>query len=711
MHIDYTAYPFHHLNMKYTYPDTPVSIPSDLLTPSSQFKLHAWKVFGSILFFIAFYFGLVTVTAFLALGCWYIGLAILSIRVSYITLALALGIWAIALLVFFFLFKFIFTSNKQDYSDMIEITAQEEPELFDFIAKVAAETQTPFPKRVFLAPGVSAYVSYDSNFWSLFLPVRKNLTLGLGLINTVNLSEFKAIIGHEFGHFFQRSMKLGSYIYHVNRIIYNMLYDNSGYNKLLGSWAEINGAFALMSNITIWLLEIIQKLLVVAYGVINRAYSGLSKQMEFHADAVAASVAGSNHLAPALYRLTASEICYQHLMGLYNSWVEEQYKPQNIYPQHTRLMDYFAKDFQTNITHGLLQVNQETMNRFSPSNIVIKDQWASHPSSQEREDALSAINIVTPTCHESPWTLFSDAGKLQRNMTNLLFSSVTFKETPTLLTDDLWEKKLETERRRYQLPDIYKTFYDGRPISGFQAAEVKPASEPLGIEELLTEDVLNLPLKINTNESDLNLLNQIAESKGHVKTFDYKGEKFHYKNTEPLKARLEQEKTTLNAALWNADEQLFAHALGKGDTTEQAELIVLFKTYFKALEGVKGDEVLLNQMQTNLSKVYNEPMAMAVALAWQSDLKKIEATFKAALNVLLSHREVPGIMTSQQHDVVNRYLEKDLIYFSNNGFDNPALQLLGEVLGLYIQLLSDYLFELKKQALTYQANLLDTSHS
>ena len=47
------------------------------------------------------------------------------------------------------------------------------------------------------------------------------------------MQEFKAILAHEFGHFSQRSMKVGSYVYYVNQVIFNMLYDNDSFDKMI----------------------------------------------------------------------------------------------------------------------------------------------------------------------------------------------------------------------------------------------------------------------------------------------------------------------------------------------------------------------------------------------------------------------------------------------------------------------------------------------
>ena len=47
---------------------------------------------------------------------------------------------------------------------------------------------------------MNAAVFYDLSIFNLFFPSKKNLEIGLGLVNVLNLGEFKAILAHEFGH-------------------------------------------------------------------------------------------------------------------------------------------------------------------------------------------------------------------------------------------------------------------------------------------------------------------------------------------------------------------------------------------------------------------------------------------------------------------------------------------------------------------------------
>jgi len=61
-------------------------------------------------------------------------------------------------------------------------------------------------------------VFYDLSIKNLIFPSRKNLEIGLGLVNILNLSELKAVLAHEFGHFAQRSMAVGNWVYIAQQI-------------------------------------------------------------------------------------------------------------------------------------------------------------------------------------------------------------------------------------------------------------------------------------------------------------------------------------------------------------------------------------------------------------------------------------------------------------------------------------------------------------
>ena len=68
---------------------------------------------------------------------------------------------------------------------------------------------------------------------SLFWPTGKDLLIGLGLVNILNLSEFKSVLAHEFGHFAQKSTRLGGYVYTANRLIYDLVCGRDWFDNMI----------------------------------------------------------------------------------------------------------------------------------------------------------------------------------------------------------------------------------------------------------------------------------------------------------------------------------------------------------------------------------------------------------------------------------------------------------------------------------------------
>ncbi|MBK6964785.1 MAG: hypothetical protein IPH20_12810 [Bacteroidales bacterium] len=72
---------------------------------------------------------------------------------------------------------------------------------------------TSCPKKVYLSSDVNAAVFYDSSFGVCFFPIKKNLQIGLGLVNTITETELKAILAHEFRTLLAKNNESRSYVY------------------------------------------------------------------------------------------------------------------------------------------------------------------------------------------------------------------------------------------------------------------------------------------------------------------------------------------------------------------------------------------------------------------------------------------------------------------------------------------------------------------
>lgn len=145
-------------------------------------------------------------------------------RAALLLVLVVIGVLGFTLMFGLYLIKFLFSRTKNENPQRKEVKESECPDLFQAIREVAEATVCPMPKKVFLSPDVNACVFYNTNFWSIIFPVKKNLEIGLGLFTCTNVDELKSILAHEFGHFSQNSMKVGSGVYVAYRYLQSGLY-------------------------------------------------------------------------------------------------------------------------------------------------------------------------------------------------------------------------------------------------------------------------------------------------------------------------------------------------------------------------------------------------------------------------------------------------------------------------------------------------------
>jgi Zn-dependent protease with chaperone function len=380
------------------YPPGPRDVPADLTIPSAGHQLRAFLLLVTLALFFVLYIGLL-----IGSGCLIFG----SLRV--------LGSWGfpvafLSLAVFVFLLKGFFKSEQRRKSLNVEITEAEQPRLFAFIRRVCADTGAPPPHRVFLNPEVNAAAFYENSLLGLVRPAPKNLLLGLGLINVLTVSEFKAVLAHEFGHFSQKSMKLGMYVYTANRVLFGILQSRDWLEDILLRLRAEPGFFGLI-GIGFWGLffGLRGAMLGLFYGV-NFLHSSLSREMEFHADLVAVSVTGSEALVRSLaraefaaesLRFAAEETALAAKHGLHTA---------DLFIHHRDAMDYLRRKRKDPRLGEPPPISKDPMlapEVFDPDDAP-PSMWADHPSNYDRERNVKRHYVPCPLDERSAWILFDN---------------------------------------------------------------------------------------------------------------------------------------------------------------------------------------------------------------------------------------------------------------------------------------------------------------
>lgn len=686
---------------KSLYPPSPLLDDPDKIGVSAEFRKQVSKVIGSIFLFFAVYILLIIASIALAVACFYAGIFLIVTMPKFFTLIIGAGLIAVGASVFFFLIKFIFAVSKNENPGRVEITEASQPRLFAFIRKLTEETKTPFPKKIFVSPDVNACVFYNSSFWSMFLPVRKNLEIGLGLVNSLNISEFKAVLAHEFGHFTQQSMKLGSFTYNTNRIIHNMLYENSSYGNFLSKWGNVSGWLAFFAGITIKIAQGIQWILRGMYKLIIKNYYSMSREMEYHADAVAASVSGGDNLVSALRRLEVASSCYQTAIEEANVQLKEKKKSKNIFGNQLVVFRSIGKDYDLPMGGGIPEVSAQFLNSFSKSRINFKDQWASHPTLEERKGKLDELGLRIAAVDRNAWEIFDNPEVLQEELTDNLYPTMNSAEKLEHYDVKQFEQIWTNRQEGYSLPEIYNGFYKGRYIElrEWDLNTVCNSVEGLKFEEIFTPANGKLHESIHSNESDLELVKAIKEKRLEVKTFDFDGQKYLASQCDFVISVIQNETNHQKELLARLDKEAYCYFYQYGRQAKEQ----FRRNYedFKTISIEYEDFVeVANKAINSLQPLYHGSVTIGLVQSIIADIKEIyEPKLKDFYRMVLKENLLSGCQLKED---LQKFIDSNYQYFLDNEFLNNELN---ELTSLAVRLgneLSNYRFRVYKKMLEEQ---------
>lgn len=674
---------------------------------SAEFKAQTTKSIIAIAFFALTYILMLVLAVGLTVLCLYAGFMLVVAKPIFITLALGIGLGSLGIMVLIFLLKFLFTSNKVDRSHLTEITKIEEPRLFDLIDDIVTKVGTSFPKKVYLSSDVNASVFYDSSFWSMFLPIKKNLQIGLGLVNTVSEAELTAILSHEFGHFSQRTMKVGSYVYNVNQVIFNLLYDNDSYDKLVQRWASFSGYFSIFVIAAVKIISGVQWILKKMYSVVNKSYMGLSREMEFHADAIAASVTGYQPLKSSLLRLSLADHAYNSVLSFYGGKISKNQKSENIYKEHTFVMNYLAKDRNITIHNNLPQITSEELNKFNKSRLVIKDQWASHPTTEDRIAMLEKLGLSAEQKEVVPaQNIFKNIEATQKELTLKTFKDVQFVGETKSIPFNEFQQEYHMEFLASSFSKVYNSYYDNKNPIPFDTNAKTHSENKIKLNDLYSDDRIDEVYTAVALQSDIETIKQIDEKLIEVRTFDYNGKKYKLKNCKDLLLKLDSELTEINDKIKQNDIRIFNFFMQlEAEQNRSPILLNLYDRFFEYDKEYDSYYEIYIKLNNELQFI-NFTTPFEQIRANFTKIKPLEFELKSSITKLLNDSKYKDEINKDIKENFELYLSDDWEYFARENYLDRNLETLFTALNNYAFLLSRGYFLLKKELLDYQDELL-----
>jgi len=164
-----------------------------------------------------------------------------------------------------------------------ELTDTAHPRLFQLIREVASSTEQAEPREVYLLSDVNAWVTQRGGVMGI--GSRRVMGIGLPLLQSMSVAELRAVLAHEFGHYWGGDVAIGPWIYKTRAAIGRAIAQLEG-NLLQGLF---NGYGRLFMKLT----------------------TAISRRQEYVADELAARVAGAGVMQRALRQVTALAAAHQ----------------------------------------------------------------------------------------------------------------------------------------------------------------------------------------------------------------------------------------------------------------------------------------------------------------------------------------------------------------------------------------------------------------
>jgi hypothetical protein len=374
---------------------------------------------------------------------------------------------------------------------------------------------------------------------------------------------------------------------------------------------------------------------------------------------VAATVAGGNNVISGLSRIAVADDCYQRALGEAEERARQFRVSKNLFANQLTVLQSFGADNRLPVDRGLPAISYSFVAGLSRSRINFRNQWASHPTLEERKRSIDALATEQEADTASAWTLFADAEALQQRMTAHLYRNANFKEETRVYEGVEFEREFLEEKQKYALPAAYRGFYSERlvEIEGWDLEGLGTASGQLGtasgqfgtvtkFDHLFNDAAGQLQRSIAFNNKDIQVAMAIKQKKIDVKSFDFDGVKYDMEDGKMIAEQLKREVAEQRKRQIELDKQAFI--------------------YFVRAAGPRREELIAAYREFQRVKRQHDEFTKAV---WEV-MKKIQPFYGGTIGIDAVERIVRELKAKEEVDLKNEYRR----LLENVGFGDGALR-------------------------------------
>lgn len=580
---------------------------------------------------------------------------ILSFSFKLWPLIAAAGLGITGFIIVYFNWRFIFGIFNRTEINGTEIFEAEQPKLFTLIRETTNVVGTPFPKKVFLIKETNAYVFYDHPLKSLFFPTKKNLNIGVGLLNNVSDMEFKGILAHEFGHFSQKSMAIGNYVYNIKKIIYQMIEEKDKAVTMVEDLSEVNGLISFIGQAAILYTIMIEKIFVKIHQQLTLQEMALSREMEYNADQIATKVVGIENMSKSLIRTEWINAVENQVADFFIAQKEEKKCVKNYYEVLNHFIQKTAEKQKIKTDDQLVQPNLEDI--FTQyQKIEIEDSYSSHPELKLRLENIKKVNQSSDNIStKKAIELLENRQAIEENFTIDYFIEWDIIRRFEIDKEQCWNSAQEQQiNQNYdpafnQLLNYFSLDYD-------KILHQSTNNQPIDGQKIFNQEQLELFKQVYFYQIDLEQLYFLEQQKD-IKKFKYNGVEKKISDIEEVKTDLQELMKTKLEEYENTIEAIHHFfAFHMDETTRK-----LVETADQTNRNLQKAQQFYEQVQHDSQFMYKKSHEKLI----QEGLSKIYAynkDIKSTIKPLLEDEKLNFYIEKEFRELLKDYIENDQIF-------------------------------------------------
>ena len=187
--------------------------------------------------------------------------------------------------------------NKFESPGML-LDRKAHPRLFTELENIASTLNEPLPREVYLIGAPNALVADRGGVMGF--GSRRIMGLGLPLLSLLTVSQFRAVLGHEFAHYYGGDTSLGPWVYKTKTSMVR-IFENIGSVRELARIAVLGIMYIVVATLLKWYF-------IAFLRVINL----ISRKQEYRADELACLIAGRQNLIDGLESIHRATVAWPH---------------------------------------------------------------------------------------------------------------------------------------------------------------------------------------------------------------------------------------------------------------------------------------------------------------------------------------------------------------------------------------------------------------